>query len=181
MKALLRIYTSVDVKHVTYLQGSPLRMEDRDRAAVSTASAAFVLANKQSDDPVEEDENTILTGLALKQHLGEAEGPAGGALSSLARRCGLRLACGGTLEARRKRIARAPPAQQTSRTPLSSRILRVRSCCPLPPPALCVAVASSGPTHARTHRSDTPPPRPLPPDQPYPVQTAAPTERSSAA
>lgn len=68
-QALLRTYTSVDANHVIYLQGSPLRREDRDRAAVSTASAAFVLANKQSDDPVEEDENTILTGLALKQHL----------------------------------------------------------------------------------------------------------------
>lgn len=69
VKALLRKYTSVDASHVKYLQGSPLAMRDRNRAAVSTASAAFVLANKQSEDPVEEDENTILTGLALKQHL----------------------------------------------------------------------------------------------------------------
>ena len=68
VKAVIRKYTSVDANHVMYIQGSPLRGEDRERVCMSSASAAFVLANKLAEDAVEEDENTILTGLAIKQH-----------------------------------------------------------------------------------------------------------------
>eukprot|EP00878_Enallax_costatus_P004556 GHUV01004797.1.p1 GENE.GHUV01004797.1~~GHUV01004797.1.p1 ORF type:complete len:827 (+),score=239.90 GHUV01004797.1:555-3035(+) len=73
---------SMDQKHVLathhaatkmhYLQGSPFRTEDLNRAACEYASAIFLIAPKHAEEPLLADRHTIMTTLSLGQYLQEA-------------------------------------------------------------------------------------------------------------
>ena len=54
-------------ERVTYIQGSPFNERDLERSSMDTASACFLLTNKFSPKPEEQDANTILTAMALKR------------------------------------------------------------------------------------------------------------------
>ncbi|ETV86365.1 hypothetical protein, variant 2 [Aphanomyces astaci] len=53
---------------VMYIKGSILNDEDLHRVAVDTAQAAFLLADKNSNDSVAEDANTVLRSLVLENY-----------------------------------------------------------------------------------------------------------------
>jgi hypothetical protein len=60
--------------NVTYLQGSPLDVNDLMRAALLGASACFVLCNKFTADQDAEDASTILRALSIKRFYLQATG-----------------------------------------------------------------------------------------------------------
>jgi hypothetical protein len=54
---------------VTYLEGIPLNDNDLRRALASRAKAVFIMTNKFSGDPDEEDAKTILQQFSIQRHL----------------------------------------------------------------------------------------------------------------
>ena len=54
---------------MTYLDGNLMDSKDLERASARTANAIFVLANKFSANPSEEDASTILRALAIKRYI----------------------------------------------------------------------------------------------------------------
>ena len=72
-------YPSIEMRHiiikdpiyskcVTYLDGSPLNDHDLTRALTSSARAVFILANKFTTNPDEEDAKTILQQFSIQRH-----------------------------------------------------------------------------------------------------------------
>eukprot|EP00775_Hariotina_reticulata_P006540 gene6540-6766_t len=66
------LLTHTAAKKVTYLQGSPFRMEDLRRAAVDYASAVFLIAPKHDDEPALADRHTLMMVLTVGQFLQES-------------------------------------------------------------------------------------------------------------
>lgn len=56
---------------ITYLEGSALSQHDLERAKATSAIAIFILANKLSPQPDEEDAKTILIHSYIKRVLGK--------------------------------------------------------------------------------------------------------------
>ena len=54
---------------VNYLEGSALLVEDLKRAKIETAEAVFIMTNKFSIHPDEEDAKTILHSLSIQRHI----------------------------------------------------------------------------------------------------------------
>ena len=54
---------------VTYLEGNPLNDNDLRRALASEAKAIFIMTNKFTSDPDEEDAKTILQQFSIQRHL----------------------------------------------------------------------------------------------------------------
>ncbi|RHY62061.1 hypothetical protein DYB30_010994, partial [Aphanomyces astaci] len=62
-------YGDIAYNKVMYIKGSILNDEDLHRVAVDTAQAAFLLADKNSNDSVAEDANTVLRSLNDLHHI----------------------------------------------------------------------------------------------------------------
>ncbi|GMH39325.1 hypothetical protein BSKO_07223 [Bryopsis sp. KO-2023] len=54
---------------VHYIEGSPMITKDLERTSVTSASAIFILCDKQTLDPEDEDTTNLLISLAMAQHL----------------------------------------------------------------------------------------------------------------